>query len=132
MLLLILSCGPKKPPAAIAAPVDGFGLSKEVPVHVCLPDGEQLYLASLQCPDGSPPSFARAGNVGPRNAIPDDQMMAMIDPYYVLPEGQVDGHIIDLYEVLCADGSRVDVYMDMYHCTDPHPLMSVDVLTPRE
>ena len=130
--LILLSCGPKKPPATLANPVtEGIGLTKENPVEVCLPDGQQLYLASLQCPDGSPPSFERAGNVGPRNPVPDDDMMLMIDPYGELPEGMVDGHIIDLYEVLCADGSQHQVYMDMYHSAAPHPVVPIGTLTPR-
>ena len=63
------------------------------PVQSRGPFGEREYLSRLRCPDGAAPSFSRNGSVG---------------------AGE-DGHILDLYSVICPSGFRASVYMDMYH-----------------
>jgi hypothetical protein len=105
-------------------------MTKERAVNVCGPPGQRDYLGSLQCPDRSRPEFERRGNVGPRNPGPEELDMRLMDPGYVLPPGTVDSHIVDLYDVRCADGTAVEVYMDMYHCVDPDPLRPVGPLRP--
>lgn len=114
--------------SAEAAPAaDGYGLSKAEAIEVCEPMGQRQYLARLLCPDSRHPEFARAGNVGPRQDIPEnasdemlDAMMAdMFKPRKLQP-GEPDYHIVDAYEVAC--GERVTVlYLDMYHCAQDRP-----------
>lgn len=79
-------------PGAAAAATLG---SEAKPVHADMPAGQRAYLRRLRCADGNAPTYQRAGNVGPGP----------------------DGHIVDLYEVLCADSEpgRSEIYMDMYH-----------------
>lgn len=69
--------------------------SKSAPIEVCMPPGEQEWLASVTCSDGSKPTeIRRSGSVGP---------------------GGTCGSILDLYNVTCPD-TRYEVYMDMYMC----------------
>ena len=122
-VLLVSSCvSPSKtdiPPPANP----GFGESKAAAVEVCQPAGEQAYLARLVCPDGKIVRFDRLGGYGPRNVLPADLPLseqlasARRDP---LKPGDVDYHVIDGYELTCADTRRI-VYLDMYHCHQPLP-----------
>ena len=125
------------PAASVASPVApgppggaGFGLTKQRAVNVCMPDGERRFLSSLQCPDGSTPTFARRGNVGPRNPDSGELDMTAMDPHHVIPPGTVDSHIIDVYDVQCSGGPSIEVFMDMYHCSDPDPLQPIGPLQP--
>ena len=69
--------------------------SKDAPIEVCMPGGEQEWLGSVTCPDGSKSMGAkRSGSVGP---------------------GGTCGSIIDLYLVACPD-KEYEVFMDMYMC----------------
>ena len=70
--------------------------SKENPVRVSMPQGQQSYLRRLRCSDDKPPKFDRVGNFGPG----------------------VFGSIIDGYRVTCggdAEPAESLIYMDMYH-----------------
>jgi hypothetical protein len=122
---------PPAPPteaSAEAAPAaGGYGLSKAEAIEVCEPMGQRQYLARLLCPDSRHPEFARAGNVGPRQDIPEnasdemlDAMMAdMFKPRKLQP-GEPDYHIVDAYEVACGEQVTV-LYLDMYHCAQDRP-----------
>ncbi len=66
--------------------------SKSAPVRADNPAGQRAYLKRLRCPDKSPPSFERQGNMG-------------YGGY---------GHIVDLYTVRCeSTGQSHEIYMDM-------------------
>ena len=70
--------------------------SKENPVRVSMPRGQQAYLRRLRCSDDKAPQFERVGNFGPG----------------------VFGSIIDGYRVICAAGAQPGetmIFMDMYH-----------------
>lgn len=69
--------------------------SKENPVRVNMPAGQQAYLRRLRCSTGSAPTFNRVGNFG----------------------AGVYGSIIDGYNVVCPTGEPKTsmIYMDMYH-----------------
>ena len=109
--------------ACAHAPVgpEGMGLSKERAVEVCLPPGEQAFMASLHCPDGSRPQARRVGSVGTRHAPvqPDDpRMLLQMDPERPLQPGEPDLHIVDAIEARCQHGSYT-IFFDMYHCPAP-------------
>lgn len=118
---------PTDAPTADAPTADGYGLSKAEAIEVCEPMGQRQYLARLLCPDSRHPEFARAGNVGPRQDIPEnasdemlDAMMAdMFKPRKLQP-GEPDYHIVDAYEVACGEQVTV-LYLDMYHCAQDRP-----------
>jgi hypothetical protein len=140
LLLLLSACAGKTPPAQTAAKTstpasattstDDFGLKRETAINVCSPKGEKAYLQKLVCADNSKPIFERRGNVGNRNGQPvsPDNLEMLLDANKPLPEGVADAHIVDMYDVVCRDGSEVQVYLDMYHCADPSPLRSVGPL----
>lgn len=70
--------------------------SRENPVRVSMPRGQQAYLRRLRCSDDKAPQFERVGNFGPG----------------------VFGSIIDGYRVTCAAGAQPGestIFMDMYH-----------------
>ncbi|MGZ8421236.1 MAG: hypothetical protein ACXWU3_17385, partial [Allosphingosinicella sp.] len=69
--------------------------SKQNPVRVEMPAGEQAYLARLRCGDGRAPQFERMGSFG----------------------AGVYGNILDGYIVDCgaAPPGKVEIFMDMYH-----------------
>lgn len=70
--------------------------SRDNPVRVDMPAGQQAYLNRLRCSDGQRPTYGRAGNFG----------------------AGVYGSIIDGYRVVCPDGGQPAegmIYMDMYH-----------------
>lgn len=72
--------------------------SRDNPVRVDMPQGQQAYLNRLRCSNGQRPAYGRAGNFGPG----------------------VYGSIIDGYRVVCPDGGQPAesmIYMDMYHPT---------------
>ncbi len=98
-----------------------WGLTKELAIEVCLPPGEHLFLSELRCASGQPPTFKRSGNVGPRNPIASETFdEAWMDPFVPVPKGKKDEHIVDRYEVVCADKTAI-VFLDMYHCGTPKP-----------
>jgi hypothetical protein len=71
-----------------------FGYDRTNPVPVSFVWGEQAYLEALRCGCGVGFSFKRAGSVG-------------LGP---------DGHILDLYELVCANGvHHASPFFDMYH-----------------
>jgi hypothetical protein len=125
---------PPAPPAqqadaspAVAPTSDGYGLSKAEAIEVCDPVGQRQYLARLLCPDSRHPEFARTGNVGPRQDIPEgaseemlDAMMADMFKPRKLEPGEPDHHIVDAYEVACGEQVTV-LYLDMYHCAQDRP-----------
>jgi hypothetical protein len=67
--------------------------SRENPVRVGGPAGEQAYLARLRCADGSAPA------IGPRS----DAGVGGL------------GTVVHQFPVRCASGAAVTVVMDMYH-----------------
>lgn len=117
---------PEPPPPRVQADRDQgpkrFGLSKEEAINVCQPGGERRYLARLRCADGQPPEFRRRGNVGQRNerqaGATEADLMRQMDMSRPLDPGEVDYHIVDLYEVVCSN-KTYEIFMDMYHCADP-------------
>lgn len=68
--------------------------SQANPVRVGGPPGQRAYLNRLRCSNGAPPTFERAGNLGPG----------------------VYGSIVDLYIVECRGGTpaKSEIVMDMY------------------
>jgi hypothetical protein len=104
-----------------------FGTTREQPIEVCRPQGEEEYLERLRCRSGVPPGYRRTGNVGPRNPYPTvsdekarrrlfDQALEFKAP----PPGVPDIHILDGYEVVCG-AEKTTLYLDMYHCDVPPP-----------
>jgi hypothetical protein len=83
--------GKKLKEAIEKASTEPLGSDKN-PVRADGPPGERAYLARLRCSDGTAPTFARRGNIGPG----------------------IYGYIVDLYEVNCS-GTISEVRMDMYH-----------------
>lgn len=113
--------------AAAAPAADAYGLSKAEAIEVCEPMGQRQYLARLLCPDRRHPEFARSGNVGPRQDIPEDASDEMLDTMMAdmfkprkLQPGEPDYHIVDAYEVACGEQVTV-LYLDMYHCAQDRP-----------
>lgn len=102
----------------------GFGLSKDRAVEVCLPPGEKAYLATLRCADGSPPGTHRVGSVGSRSqpVDPNDpRILLQMDPERPLAPGEPDLHIVDALEARCP-GATYTLFFDMYHCpAQPQP-----------
>lgn len=113
---------PRAPPPVKDDVLATFGRSKEEAINVCQPMGQRKYLSRLRCSDGQPPRFGRRGNVGARNqrkgGVTEEDMIRQMDMSRVLGPGEVDYHIIDLYEVECSDTTH-EIFMDMYHCADP-------------
>jgi hypothetical protein len=77
--------------------------TKEMPIEVCMVEGQLEWLVALQCADGSSPfasepeaHAARSGNVG--------------------AGGRCDS-IIDVYTVPCPEGAK-EVFMDLYMCPE--------------
>ena len=67
--------------------------SKENPVRVDMPRGEESYLKHLRCSDGKAPKFKHPGSVGIG----------------------VFGHILDVFDVTCRNApAPVEIYMDVY------------------
>ncbi|NMB74249.1 MAG: hypothetical protein GYA21_03865 [Myxococcales bacterium] len=98
-----------------------WGMTKELAIEVCLPPGEHLFLSELRCASGQAPTFKRSGNVGPRNPMASESFdEAWMDPFVAVPKGKKDEHIVDRYEVVCAD-KTVILFFDMYHCGTPKP-----------
>jgi hypothetical protein len=99
-----------------------FGRSKEEAINVCRAAGQRSYLMRLRCDDGKPPRFGRRGNVGKRNEpkedLSDEDRRRQRDWSRPLDPGEVDHHVVDVYEVKCADTTH-EIFMDMYHCADP-------------
>jgi hypothetical protein len=106
-----------------APPSEGWGLAQEEAIEVCKPAGEWAYLNRLRCADGSAPKWRRVGSVGSRHQVPADMSsearFAQMDPERPVPEGEVDVHTIDLYDVMCPKQPTVQMYLDMYHCPQP-------------
>lgn len=67
--------------------------SKTNPVRCDKPSGEQQYLNSLRCANGTRPQYARMGSFG-------------FGPYR---------NILDMYKVTCQDGEALTIFMDMWH-----------------
>lgn len=128
--MLLTGCATGAAPQAVEAVADParYGLEKSQPVEVCMPDGQQRYLAALVCAAGEHPRFTRTGNVGSRDEPPagaskrsveaamERQIMGQQTPR----KGEPDYHFVDAYELTCG-GATTTVYMDMYHCADPSP-----------
>jgi hypothetical protein len=68
--------------------------SKQNPVRVAGPSGEQAYLMRLRCRDGNTPQFRRLG------------MAQELSPF---------GYIMDVYAASCKGEPTAEVFMDMYH-----------------
>jgi len=68
--------------------------SEQNPVRAEMPQGQRAYLGRLRCANGQPPTYQRAGNVGPG----------------------VFGSIVDLYVTHCEGSTpaQAEIYMDMY------------------
>lgn len=119
--------------SAFATPVreieaPGLGATKATSMEVCRPEGQRAYLDLLLCTDGSPVAYRRTGSHGPRNAIPitmsEEEMNRLLQRRYApLAAGEVDHHTIDMYELTCG-GKKSFVYMDMYHCDKPAPVLA--------
>lgn len=115
-----------EPPRAAPPPKEEmasmFGRSKEEAINVCQPAGQRSYLMRLRCADGKPPRFGRRGNVGMRNEpkgdLSDEDRLRQMDWSRPLGPGEVDYHVVDVYEVECTDTTH-EIFMDMYHCADP-------------
>ena len=118
---LVAGCAATAPaPSAVPA-----GESKQSAIEVCMPSGERQYLSMLVCAAGQRPTFHRTGSVGERNPLPagltDKQFSALLDRSLrgaPLEPGEVDVHVIDLFELNCGEVKR-QVFMDMYHCPQP-------------
>lgn len=115
----------------------GPGTSKETAIETCLPKGSYEYLSRLRCPgDDGPAMFRRRASVGSRLEPPPGspeaerrdrqlqpgesapkELMRWLDPTRRIEPGEIDQHIVDVYEVVCTDG-RYRVFIDMYHCAD--------------
>lgn len=107
------------------------GLSRETALEVCEPKGERAYLSRLRCADGSSPSYHRGGSVGFRNPVEteaEDEIAGrqMLEREPVAP-GQLDYHMIDVYEVACPE-KHYEIYLDMYHCEQPPPQVAPEGL----
>ena len=117
-------CGPGcSNPAALqsslAAKVsDTWGSTKVEAIEVCLVQGANYFLKDLRCADGKVPRFRRSGSGGPRNPL--TKGFQRPDPMARMKKGEADTHVVDLYEVICAD-KKHDLYLDMYHCGYPKP-----------
>jgi hypothetical protein len=113
---------PRAPPPVKDAVIPTLGRSKEEAINVCQPIGQQRYLSRLRCPDGQPPRFGRRDSVGARNErkanVTAADLMRQRDRWRRLDPGEVDHHVIDVYEVKCSDEMH-EIFMDMYHCADP-------------
>jgi hypothetical protein len=107
--------------AATAPSPPGFARSRELAAEVCLPPGEQAYLAGLRCPDGTTPVIKRMGSVGTRltPADPNDpRILLQMDPERPLQPGEPDLHIVDAFEARCSAATST-LFVDMYHCPAP-------------
>jgi len=142
--LLAVACTSTGPVAPLApAP----GSTKASAIEVCMPPGERAYLSRLRCPDGSPPTYRRSGNVGPRHEVPEQGAQESDEAYHQrvwasaptlqgapLGPGQLDLHIIDVYQLSCGQ-AHASVYLDMYHCPDPRPMQAppgFSVVSPKD
>jgi hypothetical protein len=71
-----------------------FGYDPTNPIPVHLPEGEYMYLVSLECPCRRPFMFHRVGSMDPGP----------------------DGHLIDKFELICRRHTcHLILYLDMYH-----------------
>ena len=92
-LLVALGGQPKDIDARLAEAAKHPLGSRENPVRVDMPGGEEAYLRHLRCSDGKAPKYNRPGDVGMG----------------------VFGHILDVFDVTCRNAPQaVEIYMDMY------------------
>ena len=107
-----------------------IGESKQDAIEVCAPAGQRAYLSRLMCPSGETPNYRRVGSYGERNEYPanlsreqQDALLERLLRRAPLQPGEVDHHIVDGYELTCGD-TRHMVYLDMYHCDQPPPVVA--------
>ena len=104
-------------------PRQSAGLDRETALEVCKPPGEHAYLKRLRCTDGSTPTYSRRGSVGTRHPATEgdeERMLAQMDAQHSLSPGEIDLHILDLYDVVCPE-KVYSLFLDMYHCRQPTP-----------
>lgn len=97
-----------------------WGHTKKLAIEVCMPRGQRAFLDDLRCTDGSAPAYRRHGSLGSRNPRPPGAPFSFPSFSVPLKPGEVDTHIVDLYEVRCPD-KTFQLYFDMYHCIGPQP-----------
>ena len=93
---------------SVAAAAPRPGQTHDDPIPACGPQHSYEIIASYQCPDGSRPlggdrgrgSAARMGSTSPH--MPGASVM--------------ESHIVDVYQVPCAQ--PIEVYVCMYHCAE--------------
>ncbi|WP_427789789.1 hypothetical protein [Brevundimonas diminuta] len=90
LLVLALSVAGCATTGAVNA--SGLGSAAQ-PVRADMPPGQRAWLDRLRCEDGSAPGYQRLGSIGIGG----------------------DGHVVDAYEVRCADQPALVIHMDMYH-----------------
>ncbi|XHS77865.1 hypothetical protein ACFJGW_19425 [Burkholderiaceae bacterium UC74_6] len=121
--LVVLGCSTPAPPRSTTA---SPGETKATAVEVCMPLGERKYLSRLQCPNGSTPTFERAGSVGLRTqakGLTEQQLNELLQRDLAgkaLRPGDPDLHVIDAYVVSCG-AEKHTVHLDMYHCEQAEP-----------
>ena len=105
----------------------GLGLGKTTPIEVCSAKGEQEYLARLRCADGSRPEVGHRSSVGLRDPfdskpaqLDEGSFKRSMDPNRKLEAGERDPHIVDAFPLSCG-GTKLTVYLDMYHCAAAAP-----------
>lgn len=128
MPVLLWAAGAAKPEKEpTKAPAGDPGSTPATALNVCTPDGETAYLARLRCPDGRAPKFERSGSVGPRRDPQTKQEEDLMSKHAIemakVKPGEPDFHILDAFEVTCADGKH-EVFLDMYHCGEPEPTVA--------
>lgn len=120
-LVVTMGTSTAQPPTERPHPKDEVGLTRELAIEVCMPEGEREYLDLLRCPEGSAPAYDRTGSVGLRSAPATEQEQQQVMDQMMrsdqIPEGQKDFHMLDLYEVRCPKRTY-EIYMDMYHCQE--------------
>lgn len=86
---------------------------------MCLTPGEKAFFDQWRCPgSGAKPLLTRLGSVGMRNepVDPNDpRILLQMDPERPLGPGEPDFHIVDAFQLRCADLTYT-VFVDMYHC----------------
>ena len=104
-------------------PPAGYAVTRAGAVEVCLPPGENAYVKSLRCPDGTAPRAERMGSVGTRGPIgkaDEERALLQMDAGRPLAAGEPDLHIVDAFKLSC--GAReTTLFVDVYHCASGSP-----------
>ena len=108
--------------ACAHAPASPRGLSKHDAIEVCLTPGVKRALDGWRCPGGDRPrQVRRLGSIGTRTdpVDPNDpRLLLQMDPEVPIRPGEPDFHIVEAFEMRCADLAYT-IFIDMYHCAPP-------------